>query len=92
MTEWPPFDPTISDGCTGVRDFGVRHCCVAHDRDYWYGRTSQDRAAADRELRWCIQAEGGAFYWCLGWVRWVGVRLLGRRAFWGKPHKQGDIA
>ncbi len=89
MSDWPPFDPAVSDGCSdGLRNL-ARHCCVEHDRAYWDGRTAADRAAADEELRRCIQAAGrGPHWWLLGWLRWAGVRLLGRRAFWGKLHKE----
>ena len=91
--DFPPFDLRISDGCTGVFDLGVRHCCVTHDGAYWRGRTYVDKALADRMLRACIQAEGGVFYWTLGWVRWAGVRVLpaASRAFWDKPHKAGLV-
>ena len=92
--DFPPFDESTSDGCTLVLDW-ARHCCVEHDREYWEGRTDDDRARADKALRVCIQAHGPwwsrPFYWSLGWVRWSGVRVLpvASRAFWDKPHKRG---
>ena len=37
------------------------HCCVAHDRDYWYGETQHGvdrRAQSDARLRVCVRATG----------------------------------
>lgn len=100
MTPYPPFDPDVSDGCTGVRQI-ARHCCVEHDRAYWYGRTLLDKWRADLGLGRCIFCEG----WrrvkacdapglsLIGWAvlavcraGFVAVFVWG--AFYGKPHKR----
>ena len=93
-----PFDPSTSDGCTGVRDW-ARHCCVVHDEGYHYGLSEGDRKRADRRLRECIHEFGQTkpswqkpFWWALGHIRYLGVRLFGRGAFYSKPHKQGLLA
>ena len=78
------------DGCTGVLDIEVE-CCYEHDfayrtgvdpRSYWIGRRDPiSRAQADRRLRECYVRQGRPL---LGLVRWLGVRLLGGRAWKGK--------
>lgn len=31
-----------------------RHCCVEHDRAYYYGGSREDKIAADRQLKKCV--------------------------------------
>src|SRR5262249_41676176 len=59
-------------------------CCVVHDFAYWQGGTRADRRAADRALRLCVQRKAGEYalvgfclVWLLGWIMWLGVRLVG---------------
>ena len=52
--------PFSTDGCSMMLD-GLpgdlprwRHCCVAHDFDYWLGGTEKQRELSDRRLELCI--------------------------------------
>lgn len=65
-----------TDGCTGVPELNITHCCERHDVDYRSGRVS--RWTADYRLRCCMQAKGWRF---LPWIYWCGVRLFGRRFY-----------
>ena len=42
-----PFDPALSDGCTGAPDGWWRDACVKHDRDLHGPITWKQRKAAD---------------------------------------------
>jgi len=56
----------LADSLPGFADYAGKqppweHCCVAHDRDYWYGETQNGvdmRAQADARLRACVRATG----------------------------------
>lgn len=79
------FDPANSDGCTLISWFykyilrckdpvPFVHCCIEHDRAYWYGGTSEQRLAADKALRDCVLAMG---YKGWAWFMYFGVRVFG---------------
>jgi hypothetical protein len=80
-----------SDGCTGVTQM-FRECCLEHDLAYrhhrdprtaflhgWYEANLMTREQADKRFRLCMQKRSwfGA-YSPVSWIRWMGVRLLGR--------------
>jgi hypothetical protein len=56
----------LADSLPGFVDYAGKqppweHCCVAHDRDYWYGETHNGfdiRAQSDARLRACVRATG----------------------------------
>ncbi|MEM9091779.1 MAG: hypothetical protein AAGC93_23945 [Cyanobacteria bacterium P01_F01_bin.53] len=68
----------IPDGCTGVPDFDFKDVCDRHDLDYAAGGTEDDRLRADQVLKQGILERGHPI---LARVYFVGVRVLGRRAF-----------
>ena len=69
-----PPAPFHTDGCSAWPDATWGACCVEHDVAYWCGGTADERLAADRELRACVDAVAGG-----GWatVMYGGVRLGG---------------
>lgn len=80
--------PFKSDGCTGVPDFNLRHCCIQHDRDYHDGELT--RAKADFLFFQCISSKGigkgflaRVRYNFIGLYYWAGVRVLGRKYYKG---------
>jgi hypothetical protein len=57
--EKPPWDPSMSDGCSVPRLFRVfapledaanLEVCLEHDRAYYYGGTRRERAIADAKM------------------------------------------
>ena len=67
-----------SDNCTWFPDGNYADCCVAHDKDYYFGGSMKERRASDKRLRDCVQSKGK------GWKRkflanwmYLGVRVLG---------------
>lgn len=70
-----------TDGCSGGHSARWRiffkgeppwqDCCIAHDREYWQGGTSEDRQKADQMLFDCVNAKGGPFW---AWLLWSSVR------------------
>ena len=61
------------DGTPAQRDLW-RHCCYTHDTAYWRGGTREERKAADRQLRSCVdQAQDAA----LAELMYLGVRTGG---------------
>jgi hypothetical protein len=76
-----------SDGCTLIADGDIRDCCVAHDKDYFYGGTRKARRSSDNRLYECVCKKGGwdkvfaPFIW-LG-VRIGGLPFLPTRFRWG---------
>lgn len=50
-----------TDGCSRFPDRSRNgkpdwcHCCAAHDVAYWRGGSAEERLAADRELKACVQ-------------------------------------
>ncbi len=88
--------PFRSDGCTLAPNFDFRHCCTEHDRAYWRGGSREQRRAADRAFRECIEAAGHPM---LAKVYYAAVRIAGTPAFpvpwrwgfgWPWPKKYGD--
>lgn len=73
-----------TDGCSRFPDDGWAGCCVVHDIAYWCGGSEDDREAADRWFRGCLDGKthllSGLMYW--------GVRL-GGAAFWPAPWRWG---
>lgn len=79
----PPWDDSMSDGCSGVFDLGFCTPCVRHDHRYHLGGDADDKAFADDELYqdmkdprfvnwfWRGAATGG-----MARERWTGVRML----------------
>jgi len=68
----------VSDNCTGFPDGDYADCCVAHDKDYFFGGTKAERKAADLRLKQCVLSKGS------GWKRtflanamYMGVRVGG---------------
>lgn len=79
------FDPSMSDGCTLWPDGSWRHCCVEHDRAYYYGGSFDDRKRADIELMKCVL---GTEKPILSFIMYLGVRFFAgplwpHRARWG---------
>lgn len=56
--------PFTTDGCSDFPDGTPRHqdlwlkCCIEHDQKYWMGGGYDERVAADKELRACVQSVG----------------------------------
>lgn len=83
--------PFTTDGCSMWVDGTPenpnlwRHCCVAHDRDYWLGGTEAQRQASDERLRSCVANSGekgmGSYLYMN--VRWGGS------PFWMTPYRWG---
>lgn len=83
--------PFTTDGCsmwidgTSTNPYVWRHCCVAHDKDYWLGGTEDQRKRSDENLRACIietdnKAMGEYIYMS---VRWGGAPQ------WMMPYRWG---
>ncbi len=71
--EKPPWDDSMSDGCTVVSDSpDTVHCCLAHDKAYYEATGS--RAKADRAFLACMKEAG---WGARAYVRWAGVRIFG---------------
>ena len=78
--------PFKSDGCTGVPDFNIRHCCEKHDLDYHEAKKS--RAKADFDFFQCISSKGDGkpfltslrYNW-LALYYWAGVRVFGSKYY-----------
>lgn len=83
--------PFTTDGCSmwvdGTPDNPNRwrHCCVAHDRDYWLGGSEAKRQAADERLRTCVADIGEKG---MGSYLYVNVRW-GGSPFWMTPYRWG---
>jgi len=83
--------PFATDGCSMWVDGPPnnpnlwRHCCVAHDRDYWLGGTEAQRQASDERLRACVANVGEAG---MGSYLYVNVRW-GGSPFWMTPYRWG---
>lgn len=78
--------PFKSDGCTGVPDFNIRHCCEQHDLEYHEAEIS--RGKADLNFFQCIVNKGNGkgfltrvrYAW-LGLYYWAGVRIFGGKYY-----------
>ena len=56
--------PFTSDGCSSFPNGTPKQnnlwlaCCVFHDKAYWQGGNYEERLAADKDLRSCVEAVG----------------------------------
>lgn len=83
--------PFTTDGCSLWIDGTVeqpnlwRHCCVAHDLDYWQGGTQAQRKQSDERIQACVkeaQGSGMANYIYTN-VRWGGSPYWMSNYRWG---------
>lgn len=78
-----PWNDSMSDGCSGVPDYGYKVPCARHDRRYFIGGDADDKAYADDQFYlemqdprfvksgfWRFVARNG-----LARTRWVGIRF-----------------
>lgn len=83
--------PFTTDGCsmwldgTPERPHLWRHCCVAHDLDYWQGGTEEQRLKSDERIRACVsKAQGKAMAdYMYANVRWGGSPYWMTTYRWG---------
>lgn len=83
--------PFTTDGCSMWIDGTLeqpnlwRHCCVAHDLDYWQGGTKAQRKQSDERIQACVkQAQGpGMANYIYSNVRWGGS------PYWVSPYRWG---
>jgi len=72
--------PFTSDGCSVFPDGTLAQrqlwlsCCTAHDRAYWQGGTYEERLAADKALKLCVEKAGEAE---IAFLMLTGVRVGG---------------
>lgn len=86
----PQWDDSMSDGCSvpklvrlvlGLSETPAETAvCVLHDKAYYYGGSSDDRAKADLALREGLVAAGMSRW--LAWFYYAGVRI-GGHPVWG---------
>jgi hypothetical protein len=69
-----PPRPFVTDGCSAWPDSTWVSCCVEHDIEYWCGGSTDQRLAADRELRECVADVAGPTW---GSLMFWGVRAGG---------------
>lgn len=83
--------PFTTDGCSLWMDGTLeqpnlwRHCCVAHDLDYWKGGSEEQRKKADENIQACVneaQGSGMANYMYKN-VRWGGSPYWMNYYRWG---------
>jgi len=67
----------VSDRCSLFPDGDWGHCCVEHDKAYFFGGTKQQRRAADNKLYECVKAKGGRKHQFIAKMMWIGVRVGG---------------
>ena len=83
--------PFATDGCsmwidgTSSQPWLWRHCCVAHDRDYWIGGTALERRASDQRLHKCVMDIAGKF---MGDYMYTFV-IPGGSPYWITPYRWG---
>jgi len=83
--------PFTTDGCsmwidgTPNQPWLWRHCCVAHDRDYWIGGTAMERRASDQRLHKCVMDIAGKF---MGGYMYTFV-IPGGSPYWLTPYRWG---
>lgn len=70
-------DGRKSDGCTLIGGDEFKACCVAHDRDYFYGGTVKERRASDKRLFECINGKKSFGAKLAAPFIWLGVRIGG---------------
>ena len=87
-----------SDGCSVFPDGNYIDCCVEHDKDYYFGGSSDERKASDKRLYKCVKTTRGWQNKFVAPIMWLGVRTLGVPSLptsfrWGfgikKPKKKG---
>ncbi len=70
----------MSDGCSGVCDFGFTRACIDHDRKYHYGGGVVDKLRADDEFYSDMCETPGFWGWMarhgMARIRYAGVRNL----------------
>lgn len=67
-----------SDNCTLFPNGNYADCCVAHDKDYYFGGSLKERRASDRRLRECVRSKGkGWKHQFLADLMYIGVRIGG---------------
>lgn len=83
--------PFTTDGCSLWMDGTLeqpnlwRHCCVAHDLDYWKGGSEEQRQLSDENIQACVneaQGSGMASYMYKN-VRWGGSPYWMNYYRWG---------
>lgn len=83
--------PFTTDGCSMWIDGTLeqpnlwRHCCVAHDLDYWKGGSEAERKESDTRIQACVQntlGPGMADYMYNN-VRWGGSPFWVNHYRWG---------
>lgn len=76
----PPWDDSMSDGCSGVFNLGYTKPCKNHDRKYHVGGTVEDKLLADDELYDDMCATPGFWGWMarhgMARERYIGVRFF----------------
>lgn len=83
--------PFSTDGCslwidgTARQPFLWRHCCVAHDKDYWLGGSMAERQRSDETLQACVTQAGGK---AMGDYLYLSVRF-GGAPLWLMPYRWG---
>ena len=83
--------PFTTDGCsmwidgTSNQPWLWRHCCVAHDRDYWIGGTAMERHTSDQRLQKCVTDIAGKF---MGDYMYTFV-IPGGSPYWLTPYRWG---
>lgn len=66
-----------SDGCSMFPDGCYRDCCEAHDLDYFFGGTRDERRESDKRLYQCVRKKKGWGHRLLAPLMWIGVRIGG---------------
>ena len=66
-----------SDNCTFFPDCDYAHCCVEHDKAYYFGGSWKERWRADKKLYKCVAAKKGFQHKIIAPVMWLGVRVGG---------------
>ena len=83
--------PFATDGCSLWIDGTLeqpnlwRHCCVAHDLDYWKGGSEAQRKQSDERIQACVtEAQGsGMANYIYNNVRWGGSPYWMNNYRWG---------
>lgn len=83
--------PFTTDGCSMWIDGPLeqpnlwRHCCVAHDLDYWKGGSKEQRKKSDEDIQACVkEAQGpGMANYIYTNVRWGGSPYWMSSYRWG---------
>lgn len=86
-----------SDICTWFPDGNYEDCCVAHDREYFFGGSWKERWRSDKKLFQCVWSKPKFYNKIVAPVMWLGVRVFGvpwlkTKASWGfgKKKKPSD--